>query len=1050
MVPQLKLCPSCGFDLERVQDLLDQEALAFCPQCQFPLPLVASKYRLIKELWRGGSSIVYLSLHINLDQDAERVIKVIRPEIFKIQGMEHRFRREVQITSALSQRNEHIVRIYDDFGEIPKLGHFYVMEHLQGETLSQLLEELAELPPLPFCFHLFMQLCDTMQFAHEQGVVHRDLKPHNVMLVQRKNDPFFLKVFDFGIAKPMSSEELAVTHVTQGSLGTPAYMAPEQCLNQPTDVPTDIYAMGIMLYEMLVGHTPFLPPQGDLSAFSSAVGIIEGHLTKEPPSPRSLQPERVSPELEHVVLRALAKKPEERFQSAEEFRLALENVAQTWSAEDQDLLERLSSEKVNAQIPLMRKPAEEPTGDWSLVDGNVDHNTWYLGASSRVVVPGQAPSNEANVVTAVASSDSISVETGSSQPEVVLSEFILEDNHGLPKDTVEVSSMSDEILAELDAGIDPLSGATKGMPALEWADTSVAPESSKNLPFDLLPADALDEGPTAVSRELPSALQEHRDSLDEPINQKSTQALTFSVSEVVEVESTATEPTERKPLFQESQTESPVAANPTVVERPIPKGLSDAVPAVKESNDSGPVLPPQVEPPATRPQPVLRTQADRIQGPHNGLLRMFVEQREDWESDPFLVKHLMERIAGLQGFIDSEDFARLYPYCQGRIVLEAHSFPPEIANRLVQEGIELRLLPKITAPENSDDKSTLAKPAPALSIAPSAKPTVPKAQPVAVPAPVSTPVPKPAPRTAPTTVPNPVPAPASVGGAVMAARPPATTPSSPPPSYNTGIQGPVDAPVPGHTPTPVALWDDYDDNIMSTSSGSSGVGMWIVIGLFVLSMVGVVYGMSGSTGEPVKSFPSRVITSQVSANSLPAASYATATLTPDRATFVLIPVVDNESGQREVYVLFAAKENRRVLVFAPYQQSQVLERIKESRDPEGINQGQMKPIWTKDLRGPYAKPRSRTYIGSLEKLQRYPGGPLELSLPDGNRNINKIPGYRQYGVKFPMDSMILRVGQRPKPPTNPYRSVVLMLSLLLALISAGSYMGLRNRAQQPF
>ncbi|TNE51248.1 MAG: hypothetical protein EP343_03930 [Deltaproteobacteria bacterium] len=1047
MVSHLKLCPSCGFDLERVQGVLDQEALAFCPQCQFPLPLVASKYRLVKELWRGGSSIVYLSLHIHLDQDAERVIKVIRPEIFKIQGMEHRFRREVQITSALSQRNEHIVRIYDDFGEIPKLGHFYVMEHLQGETLSQLLEELAELPPLPFCFHLFMQLCDTMQFAHETGVVHRDLKPHNLMLVQRKNDPFFLKVYDFGIAKPVSNEELAVTHVTQGSLGTPAYMAPEQCLNQPTDVRTDIYAMGIMLYEMLVGHTPFLPPQGEMSAFSSAVGIIEGHLTKEPPSPRSLQPERVSPELERVVLKALAKKPDERFQTAEELRLALEAVAQTWSESDQVLLEKLSSEKISVQIPLMRKPAVEPTGDWSLVDEQMDHHTWHLGASSRVQLSGQDGPDSSN-----SPAPAPKAAEENAEPEVVLSELLLDDSHGLPKDTVEVSSMPVDLLAALDAEKKASGGETLGMPALEWADTSVAPDPpGEALPSDLLPADEFEEGPTAVSRELPGAMQSEETPAPTRVqNHKATQALSFSVSQVLEQEGQAE--SGRKPLFRESQAEESAISPVTQVQKVLPGTDSGAIPTLRDGDSELPVLPPPIDSPATRPQPILRAKADRIQGPHNGLLRMFVEQRADWESDPFLVKNLMERISALQTFIESDDFARLYPYCQGRIVLEAHSFPPEIANRLVQEGIELRLLPKITEPENSDHKITLANPAPALSIAPSASPTKPKAQPVSVP----TPAPKVAPRPVPTPLPvssspdtTPSAVPAAMGGAVMTART-VPSPTTPPPSYSANLQGPVDAPVPGHTPTPVALWDDYDDNVLNSSSTGSSVGMWLVIGLFVLSLVGIVYGMGGNSSEPKTTFPSRVITSQVSANSLPAASYVTATVTPDRATFVLIPVVDNESGQRDVYVLFAAKENRRVLVFAPYQQSQVLDRIKETRDPEGINQGQMTPIWSKDLRGSAPNPRSRNYMGSLEKLQRYPGGPLELVLPDGHRNINKIPGYRQHGVQFPMDSMILRVGERPKPPTNPYRSVVLVLSLLLALVSAGSYMGLRNRMQQPF
>lgn len=303
-------CPSCGERHERGD--------RFCIRCRFPLMEIVGKYRMVRRLAQGGFSDIYLAHHTGLEQQAERVIKIIKPEVFERPGMLDRFRREIQVTALLSQEYEHIVRIYDDFGAIPQLGYFYVMEYLRGRSLAHLLEEAAGKLSLELVVHLFGQLCDAMQRVHERGILHRDLKPDNLFLIEREENPSFLKVLDFGIAKPLGKDLYHSGQETRTSIGTPLYMAPEQFTSLRVDERTDIYAMGAVLYEMLSGRPPFLP---DEDSASSLLGVMLSHTVQPPPPLRGVAPTREIPApVERVVLRALEKKPERRYPSVREMK----------------------------------------------------------------------------------------------------------------------------------------------------------------------------------------------------------------------------------------------------------------------------------------------------------------------------------------------------------------------------------------------------------------------------------------------------------------------------------------------------------------------------------------------------------------------------------------------------------------------------------------------------------------------------------------------------------------------------------------------------------
>jgi serine/threonine-protein kinase len=242
-------------------------------------------------------------------------LKVLRGEMSTDSEVAERFLQEARSAAAIG--NEHIIEI-TDFGQLPDNAPYFVMEFLDGAALHDVIEDGGQVDPQR-TLKIMAQCCDALAAAHNSDIVHRDLKPDNIFLVKKGKDDDFVKVLDFGIAK-VARESGRLTR-TGMIFGTPQYMSPEQAAGTGVDARTDIYSLGIIMYEMLCGHVPF-----EADTF---MGVLTKHLYEEPIPPRRLiPPVEVQSNVEAVLLKAIAKKPEKRYQSMEEFQEDLEALAE--------------------------------------------------------------------------------------------------------------------------------------------------------------------------------------------------------------------------------------------------------------------------------------------------------------------------------------------------------------------------------------------------------------------------------------------------------------------------------------------------------------------------------------------------------------------------------------------------------------------------------------------------------------------------------------------------------------------------------------------------
>ena len=271
--------------------------------------LLSGRYRLEGTLGRGGMGIVYRGTDLMMKRSiAVKLIRAVDGNDLddEIAG---RFLREAKNTARL--QHEHIIEVFD-LGRSDE-GMYFVMELLEGESLSARIRRDGALPVID-TVHIGRQIAEALQVAHVAGVIHRDLKPANVMLLSRAGDDNFVKVLDFGVAKSAANaEETQLTH-TGMLVGTVDYMAPEQIMGKPVDGRTDIYALGIVLYKMLSGKSPFRD--------TGVPALIHAHMNTMPKPLIEVVP-GVPNELDRVVLRCLAKSPDRRYESMAELARAL-------------------------------------------------------------------------------------------------------------------------------------------------------------------------------------------------------------------------------------------------------------------------------------------------------------------------------------------------------------------------------------------------------------------------------------------------------------------------------------------------------------------------------------------------------------------------------------------------------------------------------------------------------------------------------------------------------------------------------------------------------
>jgi serine/threonine protein kinase len=296
-------------------------------------------YQVTAKIGEGGMGAVYLAEHPVIGRKA--ALKVIHPQHARNPDVVARFVNEASAISRIG--HEHIVDV-TDFGRTPDGDFYFTMEYLEGEPLSELISREAPIEPAR-ALEIAAQIADALSASHAHGVVHRDLKPENIFLVARGQDPAFVKVLDFGLAKLLDGDGAAAHQTRTGIvMGTPYYMAPEQCEGRAElDGRADVYALGVVLFEMLTGKLPFGGNYGQ---------VLMKQMTMRPPAARSLVPS-IPEELELVLQRALAKDPDQRFPTMAALRDVLLDPANHGATPDVSIHDDLSG-RLRAAEPLSR------------------------------------------------------------------------------------------------------------------------------------------------------------------------------------------------------------------------------------------------------------------------------------------------------------------------------------------------------------------------------------------------------------------------------------------------------------------------------------------------------------------------------------------------------------------------------------------------------------------------------------------------------------------------------------------------------------------------
>lgn len=315
---------------------------------------VLGSYRLIDVLGEGGMGVVYLAEHMRLGRRV--AIKMLRSDYSNNTQAVHRFFAEARAVNKICHQN--IVEI-TDFVEQPGADNYYIMELLQGATLAKVIDGQPRLP-LARSTGIMTQVARALEAVHQAGIVHRDLKPDNVFLIERSGQKDFVKLLDFGVAKLGEQEEGIALHRTAAGtiLGTPEYMSPEQASGKSVDFRTDIYAFGVMLYELVTG---VLPLTG--TSFGELV-VKQLTVAPTPPSRVPDLPHEIPASLEDLILACLAKDPSDRPDNIRTVVTRLEAIAdeQAWNLVSfTDSVRTTGQMAVLPRLQKSRPPADEPS-----------------------------------------------------------------------------------------------------------------------------------------------------------------------------------------------------------------------------------------------------------------------------------------------------------------------------------------------------------------------------------------------------------------------------------------------------------------------------------------------------------------------------------------------------------------------------------------------------------------------------------------------------------------------------------------------------------------
>ena len=288
----------------------------FCGKCGTPLAsagprpgdIIADRYRVVAPIGQGAMGTVYRAEHVQISK--VMAIKLLHRELQQNPENVARFHREAESASRLNHPNT--VHVFD-FGRTKSGSLYLVMEYVDGDDLAKVLVKDG---PMPFgrVAYLCAQVAGSVEDAHAAGIVHRDLKPENIVISEGR-DGETAKVLDFGLAKLFEGTVEAQVTSSGTIVGTPYYMSPEQIQGQELDGRSDVYAIGAIMYECVVGKPPFEAP--------NPVGVLSKHLSEEPLRPSARSPLSVPAEADEIILRCLEKDPDHRYQTAEELKQAL-------------------------------------------------------------------------------------------------------------------------------------------------------------------------------------------------------------------------------------------------------------------------------------------------------------------------------------------------------------------------------------------------------------------------------------------------------------------------------------------------------------------------------------------------------------------------------------------------------------------------------------------------------------------------------------------------------------------------------------------------------